>query len=120
MHMRYHHAMRRLVIIFLLLVYPFQVALAVADKCCALTPAGVTHHSVATSAAPVFVALDDIASAVDPHCAACTFAHTACLPTSFVVVPVAYRHAVDIAFFPPFLTSPPPGRLERPKWSAAA
>jgi len=120
MHMRYHHAMRRLVIILLLLVYPFQVALAVADRCCALTPAGVTHHSVATGAAPVFVALDDIASAADPHCAACTFAHTACLPASFAVVPVAYRHAMDSAFCPPFLTSPPPGRLERPKWFAAA
>ena len=112
--------MRRLVLIILLLVYPFQVALAVADKCCAMTPAGVTHHSVATSAAPVFVALDDIASAADSHCAACTFGHTACLPASIVVVPVAYRHGVDIAFFPPFLTSLPSGRLERPKWSAAA
>ena len=50
--------MRRWVLIILLLAYPFQVALAVADKCCVTTPAGVTHHSVdqgpgATTAEPV-------------------------------------------------------------------
>jgi hypothetical protein len=115
--------MRRLILIILLLVYPFQVALAVADKCCAITPGGVTHHSVAAGAAhaePVFVADDDGASLADPHCAACTFAHTACLPAPFVVVPAVRRHAVDVAFFPPFLTAPPASRPERPKWSAAA
>jgi hypothetical protein len=112
--------MRRLVLIILLLVYPFQVALAVADKCCAMTPAGVSHHSVATGAAPVFVADDHGASLADPHCAACTFGHTACLPAEFVVIPAERRQAVDIAFHPPFLTAPPARRPERPKWSAAA
>jgi hypothetical protein len=115
--------MRRLVLIILLLVYPFQVALAVADKCCAMTTAGVTHHSVAAGAAssePVFLADDGGASLADPHCAACTFAHTACLPAQFVVVPAERRHASHIAFFPPFLTAPPVRRPERPKWCAAA
>lgn len=117
--------MRRLVLILLLFVYPFQVALAVADKCCAMTPAGVTHHSVApgagaTVAAPVFVADDGGAALADPHCAACSFGHTACLPAPFVVVPAARRHATGIAFFPPYLTAPPAGRPERPQWSAAA
>jgi hypothetical protein len=112
--------MRRLIVIILLLVYPFQVALAVADKCCAMTPGGVSHHSVATGAGTVFLADDDGAALADPHCAACTFGHTACLPASFVVIPAERRHAADIAFHPPFLTAPPPSRPERPKWSAAA
>jgi len=117
--------MRRFVLILLLLVYPFQVALAMADKCCAMTPAGVTHHSVttgngATAAQPVFVAADDGAALADPHCAACSFGHAACLPAPFVVVPAERRHAADIAFFPPYLTAPPAGRPERPQWSSAA
>jgi hypothetical protein len=111
--------MRRLVLIVMLLVYPFQVALAVADKCCALTPAGVTHHVEAAGDAPVFLADDDKASPADPHCAACTFGHTACLPASFVVIPAERRHGAHIAFISPFPTSPPARRRDRPKWSAA-
>jgi hypothetical protein len=112
--------MRRLILIVLLVVYPFQVALAVADKCCAMTPAGVSHHSVAADAGPVFVADDDGASLTDPHCAACTFGHAACLPAAFVAVPAERRHASSIAFFPPYLKAPPASRPERPQWPAAA
>jgi len=118
--MRYHDAMRRLILILLLVVYPFQVALAMADKCCAMTPAGVSHHSVAADGGTVFVADDDGAAVADPHCAACTFGHTACLPAQFVVIPAARRHASSIDFFPPFLKAPPASRPERPQWSAAA
>jgi hypothetical protein len=118
--MRYYCVMRRLILILLLVVYPFQVALAVADKCCAMTPAGVSHHSVAADAGPVFVAADDGAALADPHCAACTFGHTACLPAAFVVIPVERRHASGIAFFPPYLKAPPTSRPERPQWPAAA
>jgi hypothetical protein len=118
--MRYHCFMRRLILILLLIVYPFQVALAVADKCCAMTPAGVSHHSVVADAGPVFVADDDGASLADPHCAACTFGHTACLPASFVVIPAERRYASGIAFYPPYLKAPPASRPERPQWSAAA
>jgi hypothetical protein len=115
-------AMRRLILILLLVVYPFQVALAMADKCCALTPAGVSHHSVAAPGAdgPVFVDDDDGAALADPHCAACTFAHTACLPAPFVAIPAERRHASSIAFFPPYLKAPPASRPERPQWPAAA
>jgi hypothetical protein len=112
--------MRRLILIVLLLVYPFQVALAVADKCCAMTPAGVSQHSVVTGTDTVFLADDAGAALTDPHCAACTFGHTACLPAQFVVIPADRRYASDIAFFPPFLTAPPVSRPERPKWPAAA
>jgi hypothetical protein len=117
--------MRRWVIIILLLVYPFQVALAVADKCCVTTPAGVTHHGAepgfgATAAEPVFLADDDRSALADPHCAACTFGHSLYLPSDFVVVPEARHQTQAIAFIPPRLTSPPTVRLERPKWRAAA
>ena len=89
--------MRRLILILLLVVYPFQVALAMADKCCAMTPAGVSHHSVVAPGVDgtVFVADDDGASLVDPHCAACTFGHTACLPAAFVVIPSLYLGIMD-------------------------
>ena len=116
--------MRRWVIIILLLVYPLQVALAAADKCCVTTPAGVTHHSDgqagAIAAEPIFVADDDRSALADPHCPACVFGHVFYLPSDAVVIPGERHHASTIAFDPPFLTAPPVARLERPKWSAAA
>ncbi len=116
--------MRRWVIILLLLVYPLQVALAAADRCCATTPAGVTHHSVgqagASAAGSSFVAAEEQSALADPHCAACVFGHVLYLPSDFVVIPAERHHASNIAFYPPFLTAPPAGRLERPKWPAAA
>ncbi|HAV37997.1 MAG TPA: hypothetical protein DCX52_16900, partial [Massilia sp.] len=57
--------MRRWILIMLLLVYPFQVALAVADRCCVTTPAGLTHHVAAGkdgfTAQPAFVVDDGAA-----------------------------------------------------------
>lgn len=121
----YPDRMRRWVLIILLLVYPFQVALAMADKCCAMTPAGVTHHlaapaSGASAGEPMFLADDDSAALADPHCAACTFGHILYLPSAFVVTPEARHRTTRIAFIPPRPTSPPAARLERPKWTAAA
>jgi len=116
--------MRRWVIILLLLVYPLQVALAAADKCCVTTPAGVTHHSVgqtgAFAAEPVFVAAEERSALADPHCAACVFGQVLYLPSDFTVIPAERSHASSIAFHPPYLTAPPASRLERPKWPAAA
>jgi hypothetical protein len=122
---RFTEDMRRWVLIILLLVYPFQVSLAMADKCCAMTSAGVTHHlaqseSGASTGEPVFVADDDSSALTDPHCAACTFGHILYLPSDFVVTPEARHHTTRIAFIPPRPTSPPAARLERPKWTAAA
>jgi hypothetical protein len=117
--------MRRWVLIILLLVYPFQVALAVADKCCVATPAGMTHHATvqgagASVAEPVYVVDDDALDLQDVHCAACSFGHSFYLPTDPLVLPAAPHQAQDIAsrFF--LLTSPPAARFERPKWTAAA
>lgn len=116
--------MRRWVLIILLLVYPFQVALAVADKCCVTTPAGVTHHSGgqagAIAAQPVFVVDDERPALADPHCAACVFGQVLYLPSDFIVIPAERGHAASIDFHPPYLTAPPTARLERPKWSVAA
>lgn len=117
--------MRRWVLIILLLVYPFQVALAVADKCCVATPAGVTHHIAEqgpdrTTAESVFAVDDESAALTDPHCSACTFGHSLHLPSDLVVMPAERRQTEAVAFIPPRPTSPPVPRLERPKWSAAA
>lgn len=99
--------MRRWVIILLLLVYPLQVALAAADKCCVTTPAGVTHHSVgragAVAAEAIFVADDDRSALADPHCPASVFGHFLYLQSNSVVIPAARHHASTIAFEPRLL-----------------
>ena len=119
--------MRRLVVILLLIVYPFQIALAMADKCCTLTPAGVTHHGIEGTNAGFgvepaqFVLLaDDNPGMDDPHCPACSFGHTACLPAHTVDMPAARHAAARAACALPFATAAPGRRLERPKWSSAA
>jgi hypothetical protein len=117
--------MRRLVFVILLLVYPFQVALAMADKCCVTTPAGVTHHSAepgyGTATAEAMFLVDDERSALtDPHCAACSFGHGIYLPSAFVVLSSVRHRTLRIGFIAPCRTSPPSERLERPKWLPAA
>lgn len=114
-------AMRRLVILFLLLVYPFQLALAMADRCCDMTPAGVSHHVAAAdgafAAAPSMALQEDEgAGAADPHCAACSFSHTAAAPPARDPLPFAHERGAlsAAAVFSP--ASHPAGRPERPKW----
>jgi hypothetical protein len=102
--------MRRWVLIILLLVYPFQVALAMADNCCATTQAGVTHHGATSADAaagiqPLLVD-DDGPALSDPHCPSCVFAHILYLPSYAVVFAPQRHHA-------------PAARPERPKWLAA-
>ena len=117
--------MRRLVLIILLLVYPFQLALAVADKCCVTTSTGVTHHSDDRSpgearAGFAFVAGDEASGVSDPHCPACSFGHSSCLPTDLLVTPAGPQETQAVAFLPLFPTSLPADRFERPKWPSAA
>ena len=115
--------MRRWVLIILLLVYPFQVALAVADKCCVTTPVGVTHHGAGQPGAaiePVFLVDDGASALVDPHCPACVFGQSFYLPSDAVAIPAANHRESPQAFALPFPTSPPASRPERPKWPAAA
>jgi hypothetical protein len=117
--------MRRWVLIVLLLVYPFQLALAVADKCCVTTSTGVTHHAGGQGAGkvragPAFMAADDASGVADPHCPACSFGHSVYLPTDLVVTPAGPHQTQAVAFVSHRLTSPPAGRFERPKWPSAA
>ena len=94
--------MRRWLIILFLLVYPLQVALAAADKCCVTTPAGVTHQSVgqagAIAAEAKFVADDDRSALADPHCTASVFGHFLYLQSNSVVIPAVRHQASTIAF----------------------
>lgn len=120
-----HEPMRRWVLIILLLVYPFQVALAMADRCCVTTPAGLTHHVAAdgqgaAAPEPVFVADDGFSMLADPHCAACTLGHSIGLPSGVSALPGAAHQSGAAAAALPFLAPPPVARPERPKWPAAA
>lgn len=110
----------------LLIVYPFQVALALADGCCTATAAGVTHHGVQTQGsaaiadAPVLVAGDALSAASDPHCPACSLGHQSCLASSPVFLAALAQGMSPGAFRSPFVNGPPLARLERPKWPSAA
>lgn len=129
--------MRRWVLIMLLLVYPLQVALAMADQCCVTTPAGVTHHAAAQATgapvlepalepvvapvlAPIFLADDGNTLAADPHCPSCMLGHIIYLPSGAAAVPGQRHESTAIGAVLPFLTSPPAVRPERPKWPARA
>ncbi|MDB5749554.1 MAG: hypothetical protein JWP72_4402 [Massilia sp.] len=109
----------------MLLVYPFQVALAMADGCCVATPAGITHHSTGQDnspavAEPVFLADDARSTLADPHCPACVFGQIPGIPSNVAAMPAVAHHVAAIAFDIPFLTSVPGSRPERPNWPAAA
>ncbi|QBE63804.1 hypothetical protein [Pseudoduganella lutea] len=115
--------MRRWILIMLLLIYPFQVALAMADRCCLTTPQGVTHH--AQAAQPVAAQLvadsgDDHGGASDPHCAACVFVHTISFPPAIAAIPALHDTAAAFAVLVSALPSHSPGRPERPQWPPAA
>jgi hypothetical protein len=117
--------MRRWLIIILLLVYPFQVTLAMVDGCCVTTSAGISHHSAskganAFAAQPEFVADDSASTRADPHCPACVFGQVSGVPFHVNAVP-AVHHRVSAVHTPiRILTSVPARRPERPKWPAAA
>ncbi|WBS03043.1 hypothetical protein OU994_01670 [Pseudoduganella sp. SL102] len=106
----------------LLLIYPFQVALAMADRCCLTTPQGVTHHASAAQpgAQPVALAADDHGSASDPHCAACVFVHTISVPPTIAMLPAVYDTVPASSSASHWLASHSPGRPERPQWQPAA
>ena len=117
--------MRRWVLILLLLIYPLQVALAMADGCCVTTPSGLTHHAAeqgpgATVAEPVFVADDGNAALADPHCAACMLAHIIYLPSDATAMPGQRHDSLAVTAPTPYVSSPPAARPERPKWLARA
>jgi len=118
-----HEPMRRWILIMLLVVYPFQVALAVADRCCVTTPAGVTHHVAAGqdafAAQPAFVVDDGVSLLADPHCAACTLGHSVGLPSGTPAFPGSERQSGAAVAATAILAPPPPARPERPKWPAA-
>jgi hypothetical protein len=117
--------MRRWLLIILLLVYPFQATLAMADQCCVTTPAGVTHHSADGTpddgALVASLIADDASSPLaDPHCPACVFGHLSGVPAQPLVLPAAVHEPAAVASAISFFTSLPAPRPERPQWPAAA
>jgi hypothetical protein len=118
--------MRRWLVIILLIVYPFQVVLALADECCVTTPGGVTHHGVAEQGSSTFTAapalIDDaaVSALADPHCPECNFGHQLYLPSVPIAITVGHQNTPRMASDIPFPASLPMVRLERPKWSFRA
>lgn len=117
--------MRRWVLIIMLLVYPFQLALAMADQCCVSTPTGVTHHSAGqdnspAAAEPVFLDDDARSTQIDPHCPACVFGQISGVPSGVAPLSAVAHQAAAISSLTPVLTSVPRSRPERPNWPAAA
>lgn len=117
--------MRRWLLIMLLLIYPFQVSLAMADQCCVMTSIGITHHGTAQeqgapTAEPVFLDDDADAALADPHCPACVFAQVSAVSLHVNAPPAVARHTAAITSPIPFLSSVPASRPERPNWPAAA
>lgn len=115
--------MRRWLLIILLLIYPFQVTLAMADGCCVMTAAGVSHHVAGQDSsagiAPVFVADDAPSTSVDPHCPACVIGHLSGFPPSTSVPPAVVDAVAAMGSATPSLKSIPRSRPERPNWRAA-
>lgn len=116
--------MRRWLLIFMLLLYPFQLALAMADQCCVATPKGITHHTEQDGAAaagePVFLADDAASSLADPHCPACVFGQISGVPMHAAAVPFAAHGAAAAPSNSFFLPCVPRSRPERPNWPAPA
>jgi hypothetical protein len=117
--------MRRWFLILVLLVYPFQATLAMADQCCVRTPAGVSHHSAdgasANAEALASLIADDASSPLaDSHCPACVFGHLSGVPAQPLVLPAAAHQPAAVASAISFFTSLPAPRPERPQWPAAA
>ena len=117
--------MRRLVLIILLLIYPFQVSLAMADQCCVMTSIGLTHHGSAKgegapAAEPVFLADDADAALSDPHCPTCVFGHVSAVSCHFNAPSAVANHTAAVTSPIPFLSCAPRSRPERPNWPAAA
>jgi hypothetical protein len=117
--------MRRLLLVIMLLIYPFQVSLALADQCCVMTSSGLTHHSSVQgeggpAATPVFLADDAGASLADSHCPACVFGQVSAVSSHFNVPPAVAHHTAAVTSPIPFLSSAPRSRPERPNWPATA
>ncbi|AXA90812.1 hypothetical protein [Massilia sp. YMA4] len=114
--------MRRWLLILLMLIYPFQVTLAMADGCCLATPAGITHHADddgGASVQPVLSVDDGAGAAGDPHCPACVFAHSSCIPHQTTLYPSAPERLATAPLADLSPASLLAGRPERPQWNAA-
>lgn len=115
--------MRRWLLILLMLIYPFQVTLAMADGCCLATPAGITHHADDEGSASIqpMLSVDDGAGAGgDPHCPACVFGHSSCIPHGCALLPPAPDRLASTPGMVPSPASHLAGRPDRPQWTAAA
>ncbi|ATQ77150.1 hypothetical protein CR152_23500 [Massilia violaceinigra] len=116
----YNPAMRRLLIILLLFVFPLQVSWAAASAYCGHEPAATVAHPGHHQHAPDNHAdPDDSPFGFDIDCGDCHFTSVGITGTSGdgnVPPPTSYADAADAAC----LATLRPARPERPKWQRAA
>ena len=113
--------MRRLLVIFLLLIFPLEMTFAAVDPCCNYSAS--TRHAQCIDAENAGQAVDPghKLSSVDQHCALCALGVIACLPQ-------AARAPLTPIFERDVLSSSPPRtfaswlapRPDRPQWFALA
>lgn len=113
--------MRRILIMLLLLIFPFQVTLAAADACCRYDK--IVRHGECNEQAQTSKLADTShgLSKIDVHCVLCVLGAAGYLPTQ---TSTPLRHSVDRSAAPPasvvrFASYLEP-RPERPQWLPSA
>lgn len=118
--------MRKWLAIFLLVFMPLQLSWAATASYCQHETGAVAkhfgHHTHQHKAADGKDVSPDLVKIFggDPDCASC---HAGCFSVFFsgdVSLPPLATPSLHTAHYQERLTSPPPGRLERPQWRALA
>ena len=113
--------MSRMLIIFLMFIFPFQVTLAAADLCCGYAVQKQHESCTQSEAASAVEEPVRTGSGIDVHCATCVFASAGYMHQQLASVPkpAAERVAREAAI--PFLfASHLAPRPERPQWLRTA
>jgi len=109
--------MRRLLVIFLLLIFPLEMTFAAVDPCC--TYGTATRHAQCIDAERAGQAVDPghKLSGVDAHCALCALGVIAYLPHAVLTPfkPVVRRDVLAPSSPLPFASHLAP-RPDRPQW----
>jgi hypothetical protein len=115
--------MRRLILIFLLVVFPLQVSWAVASAYCAheANPVSIHpgHHQHAAGFEADTLAGDNTSSGIDVDCGDCHFSNVAIVSSAAdgaITLVSHVRSGAGLAFIPLLR----PTRPERPNWQPAA
>jgi len=110
--------MRRLLVIFLLLIFPLEMTFAAVDPCCNYNT-GTTRHMQCIDAQAVGQAVDapHPLSNIDAHCSLCALGVIAYLPqTAPVALPPRLQRDIVMPAAPLAFASHLAPRPDRPQW----